>query len=223
VVQVQKGRQSRRKDELRKDETAAGQTYKYARVAKVHVGTDGKVRASDVEYKVPGEAQFHVTTRPVHKLLLIIPVEEQVIEESGEKKKALEPESRNQDEEIDDGVREEQGVRTSEAESAVGVKQPYVGGFSKESEEDAQHKKVGSPKGARKCPPPAVVKVSEGEEEIVDVGVIPKRGRGRPEKSNKVNSLDPHKGSVTTIRRECAWILGKGMPFWGREGPATQE
>jgi hypothetical protein len=26
---------------LRKDETAAGQTYKYARVTKVHVSTDG--------------------------------------------------------------------------------------------------------------------------------------------------------------------------------------
>jgi hypothetical protein len=43
---------------LRKDETAAGQTYKYARVAKVHVGTNGKVRAADEEYKVPGETRF---------------------------------------------------------------------------------------------------------------------------------------------------------------------
>jgi hypothetical protein len=33
---------------LRKDETAAGQTYKYVRVIKVHVGTDGKVRAADI-------------------------------------------------------------------------------------------------------------------------------------------------------------------------------
>ncbi len=41
---------------LRKDEAAAGQTYKYARVTKVHVRTDGKVRAADIEYKVPGEA-----------------------------------------------------------------------------------------------------------------------------------------------------------------------
>jgi hypothetical protein len=43
---------------LRKDETADGQTYKYARVTKVHIGSDGKVRAADVEYKVPGEVQF---------------------------------------------------------------------------------------------------------------------------------------------------------------------
>jgi hypothetical protein len=39
---------------LKKDEMAAGQTYKYARVTKVHVGMDGKVRAADIEYKVPG-------------------------------------------------------------------------------------------------------------------------------------------------------------------------
>jgi hypothetical protein len=34
---------------LRKDETAAGQTYKYARIVDVHAGGDGKVRAADVE------------------------------------------------------------------------------------------------------------------------------------------------------------------------------
>jgi hypothetical protein len=62
---------------LRKDETAAGQTYKYARVVKVHVSTDGKVRAADIEYKLPGEAVFRMTTRPVHKLVMVIPVEEQ--------------------------------------------------------------------------------------------------------------------------------------------------
>jgi hypothetical protein len=63
---------------LRKDETAASQTYKYAKVVKVHAGTDGKVRAADIEYKLPGESVFRMTTRPIHKLVLIIPVEEQV-------------------------------------------------------------------------------------------------------------------------------------------------
>jgi hypothetical protein len=62
---------------LRKDETAAGQTYKYAKVVKVHVSTDGKVRAADIEYKLPGESVFRMTTRPIHKLVLIIPIEEQ--------------------------------------------------------------------------------------------------------------------------------------------------
>jgi hypothetical protein len=62
---------------LRKDETAAGQTYKYAKVVKVHASTDGKVRAADIEYKLPGESVFRMTTRPIHKLVLIIPIEEQ--------------------------------------------------------------------------------------------------------------------------------------------------
>jgi hypothetical protein len=62
---------------LRKDETAAGQTYKHAKVIKVHVSTDGRVRAADIEYKLPGESVFRMTTRPIHKLVLVVPVEEQ--------------------------------------------------------------------------------------------------------------------------------------------------
>ncbi len=62
---------------LRKDETAAGQTYKYAKVIKVHVSSDNRVRAADIEYKLPGESVFRTTTRPIHKLVLVIPVEEQ--------------------------------------------------------------------------------------------------------------------------------------------------
>ncbi len=40
---------------LRKDKTAAGQTYKYARIVGVLAGSDGKVRSADVEYKIPGD------------------------------------------------------------------------------------------------------------------------------------------------------------------------
>jgi hypothetical protein len=69
---------------LRKDETATGQTYKYARVIKVHVGTDGRVRSADIEYRLPGEMRYRTTTRPIHKLVLIIPMEEQTVEKSEE-------------------------------------------------------------------------------------------------------------------------------------------
>jgi hypothetical protein len=62
---------------LRKDETAVGQTYKYARVTKVHVSSDERVRAPDIEYKLPGESVYRTTTRPIHKLLMVLPVEEQ--------------------------------------------------------------------------------------------------------------------------------------------------
>ncbi len=64
---------------LRKDETAAGQTYKYAKVVRVHTSADGKVRAADIEYKLPGESVFRTTTRPIHKLVLVVPVEEQAV------------------------------------------------------------------------------------------------------------------------------------------------
>ncbi len=64
---------------LRKDETAAGQTYKYAKVINVHTSADGKARAADIEYKLPGESVFRTTTRPIHKLVLVVPVEEQAI------------------------------------------------------------------------------------------------------------------------------------------------
>jgi hypothetical protein len=62
---------------LRKDETAAWQSYQYARITKVNKGTDGLVRLANIEYKVPGESKFRTSTRPIHKLVLIIPVEEQ--------------------------------------------------------------------------------------------------------------------------------------------------
>ncbi len=50
------------------------------------------MRAADIEYKVPGEARFRTTTRPIHKLVLIVPVEEKVIEEDEGGEEALEPE-----------------------------------------------------------------------------------------------------------------------------------
>jgi hypothetical protein len=77
---------------LRKDETAAGQTYKYARVTKVHISTDGRVRAADVEYKLPGEVVFRTTTRPIHKLVMVLPVEEQAAASGQEREGVTRPE-----------------------------------------------------------------------------------------------------------------------------------
>jgi hypothetical protein len=45
---------------LREDETAAGQTYKYALIVKVHAGVDGRIRSADIEDKIPGENKFRV-------------------------------------------------------------------------------------------------------------------------------------------------------------------
>ncbi len=57
---------------LRKEETAASQTYKHARVIKAHVGTDGRVRTAEIKYRLPGETVYRTTTRPVHKLVMVI-------------------------------------------------------------------------------------------------------------------------------------------------------
>jgi hypothetical protein len=52
---------------LKKDETAASQTYKYAQVVRTHEGSDGKVISADVEYKIQGKNMFRVThTQVVH-------------------------------------------------------------------------------------------------------------------------------------------------------------
>ncbi len=57
---------------LWKDEMAAGQTYKYARLMKVHIGLDGKVLSAGTEYKLLGESKFRTTTRQIHKLVQIV-------------------------------------------------------------------------------------------------------------------------------------------------------
>jgi hypothetical protein len=51
--------------------------YKYS-------GTDGKVRSADIEYKVLGENKFRISTRPTDKLVIIIPMEEQTMEDEWE-------------------------------------------------------------------------------------------------------------------------------------------
>jgi hypothetical protein len=45
------------------------------------LGDRWQSQSADVEYKVPGESKFRVSTRPIHKLVLIDPVEEQTMEE----------------------------------------------------------------------------------------------------------------------------------------------
>jgi hypothetical protein len=57
---------------LRKDEMAAGQTYKYARLMKDHIDLDGKVMSAGTEYKLLWESKFRTTTRQTHKLVLIV-------------------------------------------------------------------------------------------------------------------------------------------------------
>jgi Family of unknown function (DUF5641) len=62
---------------LLKDETAAGNTYKLARVVEVFRDEkDGKVRKVSVAYKNVTEKVFRVSTRPIHKIVLVVPAED---------------------------------------------------------------------------------------------------------------------------------------------------
>ncbi len=54
---------------LSRDETAAGQSRKYAQVLKVHTGTDGMICSANLEYKLPGENKFRVTNQPIRILM----------------------------------------------------------------------------------------------------------------------------------------------------------
>ncbi len=147
---------------LRKDETAAGQTYKYARVTKVHVGTDGKVRAADIEYKIPGEVLFRSITRPIHKLVLIVPVEEQVIEEDEGGEAALEPESGDQYGRNDSRAQEEEDNGKAEIEGVMSEERSQL--------EEIQHEEPDPPTTAKACLAPTGIRFSDGVEEMVDIG-----------------------------------------------------
>ncbi len=155
---------------LRKDETAAGQTYKYARVTKVHVGTGGKVRAADIEYKIPGEVRFRSTTRPIHKLVLVVPVEEQIVEEDEGGEGGLELEAGNQDRKGDSGAQEEEDTGKTEIGGAIAEEQMPLGEATGESEEKIQYKGADPQPTGETCPASPGVRFSDGLEEIVDVG-----------------------------------------------------
>jgi hypothetical protein len=224
---------------LRRDETAAGQTYKYARVIRVHTSTDGKVRAADVEYRLPGESAFRTTTRPIHTLVLVVPVEEQTLAGSREGEEGAEPEqaapltgeapwllhtggegaagatppaARPGPAQQEEAEPAEEGGGATEA-----APQPAPSG-KKAAEPATKLKKVISRKKAGKQERTIVVTVPKKEAEMVDMGAKPKK-RGRPRKTPSVDPPDPHKGSVVDPKEGvCAdpvnrdTILERGEP-----------
>jgi hypothetical protein len=176
----------------------------------VHVGTDSKVRAADIEYKIPGEVRFRSTTRPIHKLVLIISVEEQVIEEDKGEEVIVEPESRNQDKGSDSRAQGKEDDGEAENGSAMSEEQSPLREAAGESEEEIQHEGLDPLTTAKACPAPIGIKFSDEVEEMVDIGAALKRGRGRPKKSKDaipplqkgMDPPDPHKGSVTDSGKE---------------------
>ncbi len=223
---------------LRKDETAAGQTYKYAKVTKVHTSADGKVRAADVEYKLPGESVFRMTTRPIHKLVLVVPVEEQAAATGQEEKENARAEQPPLQAITAPEPAQQEVTRATEATPPIMAEtspaHPEEGGLvevgedpqeailqpTKEGEGEqktaVKYKKVISRKKAGRQARTIIVSVPREEEEVVDVRARPKK-RGRPRKVPNVDPLDPRKGSVVDPGKGvCAdpvngdAILGKG-------------
>jgi hypothetical protein len=186
---------------LRKDETAAGQTYKYAKVTKVHVSTDGRVRAADIEYKLPGKSVYRTTKRPIHKLVMILPVEEQAAASGQEREgitKPEEPAPSPTGEQVAPSVEECKTVEMREEPPNMVPPESLPQPARRTLERPTlavKCKKVSSWKKAGEQTCTIVVTVSKDEEEIVDVKTG-KRRRGRPRKTPRTDPLDPRKGSV---------------------------
>jgi hypothetical protein len=209
---------------LRKDETAAGQTYKYARVTKVHVSTDGRVRAADIGYKLPGEAVFRTTTRPIHKLVMVLPVEEQAAASGQEREGVTRPEepaplaTGEQEPPHEEEVRAVEVRREPPSGNSLGgIPQPAKKRQGR-PKLAVKVKKVTSRKKAGEQARTIIVAVPKEEEEIVDVEVRQRR-RGRPRKAPGTDPPDLRKGSVPNPGKGvCADPVNRGAILEG-EGP----
>jgi hypothetical protein len=114
------------------------------------------------------------------------------------------------------GVAEAGGALPGEAPQGA-TPQPVEGGLRK-PEVAVKYKKVISRKKAGEQARTIIVSVPKEEEEMVDVGMRPKK-RGRPRKTPVMDPPDPRKGSVPDPSKGvCAdpvnggAILGKGGP-----------
>jgi hypothetical protein len=204
----------------------------------VHTSTDGKVRAADIEYKLPGESVFRTTTRPIHKLVLVVPVEEQAMAGSQEGEEGAEPEQATPlAREVPRLTRTDGDVAAGAAPPAAqpgpahqegaqpagkggglteAVPRPAPGG-KKAAGPAIKLKKVISRKKAGKQERTIVVTVPKEEAEIVDLGAKPRK-RGRPRKTPNVDPPDPHKGSVLDPKKGvCADPVNEGA-ILGRGG-----
>jgi hypothetical protein len=224
---------------LRKDETAVGQTYKYAKVTRVHTSTDGKVRAADIEYKLPRESVFRTTTRPIHKLVLVVPVEEQASAMDQMEGEGVGPEQAAPLAEGAPGPAHTEEVAATEvappavqpvpaqqsgaeaAEKEGGLTEATtrsIPGGEGSSGPTIKCKRVISRKKAGKQARTIIVTMPKEEAEMEDIGAGPKK-RGRPRKTPNVDPPDPHKGSVSDPGKGVCADPVDGGAILGRGGP----
>jgi hypothetical protein len=155
-----------------------------------------------------------------------MPVEEQTVEEDEGGEANPEPEAGGQYGE-DDGARWEENKDRSESEETRVGKKLLPRETAGRPEEEVQREEASSRPKEKTYPASLDVKFSDGLNEMVDVGVALKRGRGMPRKGG-IESLpaqggtdppDPHKGSITDGAEgvsvdsgEMGAILGAGGP-----------
>ncbi len=205
-----------------------------------------------MEYKVPGESKFCVTTRPIHKLVLVVPVEEQTMEEPEDSEDDGEGETYRQGGQ-DGGDAEKERGREGLTSGDPPVEGPSLASLSSgetevnvSKEERAREacEKEGDPKeqGKDVTEPAGSYSMSRGSlkvtyqydvEEMKDMNQVPKRGKGRPQKANaaaagdhlEASSPSPGKGSVPYKGKGVAWDLremGSAQGKGAREGRAPQ-
>jgi hypothetical protein len=59
-----------------KEESMVSNDYRLGRVVEVFKGEDGHVRRAIITYKNPNEVAFRTTEKPIHKLILVVPVDQ---------------------------------------------------------------------------------------------------------------------------------------------------
>jgi hypothetical protein len=194
---------------LRKDKTAAGQTYRHARVVKVHVSMDGRIRSADIKYRLPGESVYHTTTRLIHKLVFIVPVEEQIAASGLGETRTMEP-KKHEPLPIEKPKAGKAGPGEPPQAGDTPENNPQVKRGAKERlTQKVKHKKVNSRRKLGKQTRTIIVAVPKEEEEIKDIGVA-KRRRGKPRKTPETGPPGPRKGSVLDPEKGvCADPVGR--------------
>jgi hypothetical protein len=196
----------------------------------VHASSDDRVRAADIEYKLPGESVFRTTTRPIHKLVLVIPVEEQgPVADQAEGPKAGPsqaaplaggPPAPARVEaiettaaaslEMDSQVARQTEPQVKEGEGLAKVETPPSRNEVGVAQPAPGPRERVSGEKANKQARAIIVAAPKEEVEMVDIGVRPRK-RGRPRKNPNVDPPDPHKGSVLYPEKGvCADPVDKG-------------
>ncbi len=195
----------------------------------MHTSTDDKVRAADVEYKLPGESVFRTTTRPIHKLVLVVPVEEQDLEADKMKKMSGPAEDEAAEATAATSCKKGRQTVSQAVPEREGEGSPTkVKTVSLQKETENSQAAPAPKKGGATQRQAIAVTIPKEEAEVVDINAGPKK-RGRPRKNPIAHPPDPHKVSVLYPEEGvCAdpvdeGAKGRRRPLHGSRSPACTE